>query len=514
MNISKRNTLLLLSAGIILTILPYTHPLAQTIAAGTIPAAKQHALYQEFSSFCSLPNTGDPEEMEKNAAFISTMLKSAGLEARLLRAGEPGIPPVVYAEKNVPGAKNTILYYAHYDGQPVNPAAWAKGIAPFSPVLYTAPFDKGGQLLDATDESTRLQGDVRLYGRGTGDDKAGVMVIIEAYRTLLRQGKLPASNIKFLFEGEEEKGSTHLAEILQANKTLLAADDWIIADGPVHPSGRPLVSFGVRGDVNVEITTYGPNRPLHSGHYGNWAPNPAWRLVQLLATMRNASGHVLIKNWYSDVVPFNAEEKEAVAQIPKDGQALAEKLGLAQPEGSGETQTELLNLPSLNINGLQSADVGALSRNIIPTTATASLDLRLVLGNDWQRQVNKLVKHVEAQGYYVINRDPTPEERLAHALIARINWGSGYNAQRTPLNLPFAKQLIAAVKASSTVPPVIMPGTGGSLPLRTIEDIMGVHIAIVPIANYDDNQHAENENLRLQNLWDGINEFSVIMEKL
>jgi acetylornithine deacetylase/succinyl-diaminopimelate desuccinylase-like protein len=128
--------------------------------------------------------------------------------------------------------------------------------------------------------------------------------------------------------------------------------------------------------------------------------------------------------------------------------------------------------------------------------------------------VNKLVKHVEEQGYYVIDHDPTPEERLAHALIARINWGSGYNAQRTPLNLPFAKQLIAAVKASSTIAPVIMPGTGGSLPLRTIEDIMGVHIAIVPIANYDDNQHAENENLRLQNLWDGINEFSVIMKKL
>jgi acetylornithine deacetylase/succinyl-diaminopimelate desuccinylase-like protein len=498
----------------IISTLTSNNLLAQTTAAGTIPVYKQHILFKEFSSFCSLPNTGDPELMEKNAAFISTMLKGAGLQARLLRAAGPGIPPVVFAEKIVPGAKRTILYYAHYDGQPVTPAAWAKGIAPFKPVLYTAPFDKGGQLLEATDETTPLQGDVRLYGRGTGDDKAGVMVVIEAYRTLLQQGKLPASNIKFLFEGEEEKGSTHLAEILQANKTLLAADDWIIADGPVHPSGRPLVSFGVRGDVNVEITTYGPNRPLHSGHYGNWAPNPAWRLVQLLATMRDTSGHVLIKDWYSDVVPFNAEEKEAVAQIPKDGQALAEKLGLAQPEGSGETQTELLNQPSLNINGLQSADVGTLSRNIIPTNATASLDLRLVLGNDWQRQVNKLVKHVEAQGYYVIDRDPTPEERLAHALIARVNWGSGYNAQRTPLNLPFAKQLIAAVKASSTIAPVIMPGTGGSLPLRTIEDIMGVHIAIVPIANYDDNQHAENENLRLQNLWDGINEFAVIMERL
>jgi acetylornithine deacetylase/succinyl-diaminopimelate desuccinylase-like protein len=482
--------------------------------APTISAQKQHQLYTEFKAFCSIPNTGDSTQMEKNAQFITGMLSETGMRVQVLRAAKAGIPPLVFAEKKVPGAKRTILFYAHYDGQPVTPSAWAKGIAPFQPVLYSAPFDKGGQPIEEPSEGEPLSGDLRLYARGAGDDKAGVMAIIEAYRSLLNQSKQPSCNIKFLFEGEEEKGSTHLAELLDANKELLAADDWIIADGPVHPSGRPQISFGVRGDVNVEITTYGPNRPLHSGHYGNWAPNPAWRLVQLLATMRDTTGHVLIKDWYSDVIPFTQEELDAVAKIPKDEQSLAASLGLAETEGGGKTQIELLNEPSLNINGIQSADVGALSRNVIPTSATAALDLRLVLGNDWQRQIDKLVKHVQGQGYYVIDHDPTPEERLRHALIAKITNGTGYNAQRTSMSLPFSQELIKAVQASTFLPVVVLPGMGGSLPLKVIEAKMGVHIVIVPIANFDDNQHAENENLRLQNLWDGIQEYAGIMDRL
>ncbi len=479
-----------------------------------LPIEKQHQLYNEFKTFCSIPNTGEPAQMERNVQFITGMLKATGMYVQVLRAAEPNVPPLVFAELKVPGAKRTVLFYAHYDGQPVTPAAWAKGIAPFEPRLYSAPFDKGGQPIAEPAAGEAITGDLRLYARGAGDDKAGVMTIIEACRQLVKEGRQPASNIKLLFEGEEEKGSTHLAEILDANKELLAADDWIIADGPVHPTGRPEISFGVRGDVNVEITTYGPNRPLHSGHYGNWAPNPAWRLVQLLSTMRDHKGHVLIKDWYTDVVPFTAAEREAVAKIPNDGQQLAASLGLAQVEGNGETQVELLNQPSLNINGLLSADVAAQARNIIPTTATAALDLRLVLGNDWQRQIDKLVKHLQAQGYFITDHDPTAEERLQHALIAKVTHGTGYNAQRTPMSLPFSQELIKAVQAGTTKPLVVLPGTGGSLPLKIIEDKMGVHIVIVPIANYDDNQHAENENLRLQNLWDGICEYMVIMERL
>jgi acetylornithine deacetylase/succinyl-diaminopimelate desuccinylase-like protein len=479
-----------------------------------IPVERQHQLYNEFKQFCSIPNTGEPSQMEKNVQFIGGMLKETGMNLRLLRATTPGVPPAVFAQLSVPGAKRTVLFYAHYDGQPVTPAAWALGIAPFQPVLYDKPFDKSGQPVAEPAPGQPIDGDFRLYSRGTGDDKAGVMVIIEALRSLLKGGKQPSCNIKLLFEGEEEKGSTHLGEILDANKQLLAADDWIIADGPVHPSGKPEISFGVRGDVNVEITTYGANRPLHSGHYGNWAPNPAWRLVQLLATMRDTTGHVLIKDWYTDVVPFTHEELDAVARIPKDENVLAASLGLAGTEGSGQTQVELLNQPSLNINGIQSADVGALSRNVIPTAATAALDLRLVLGNDWQRQIDKLVSHVQAQGYYVIDREPTPEERLQHALIVKVTHGTGYNAQRTQMSLPFSQELIKAVQAGTSLPVVVLPGTGGSLPLKAIEDKMAVHIVIVPIANYDDNQHAENENLRLQNLWDGIVEYKVVMERL
>src|SRR5258708_5036999 len=487
--------------------------LKEKALAGGISALSQHRLYHEFRDFCQLSNTGEPELMEKNALFISGLLRDAGLETRLLRSPEPGIPPVVYAVHKAPGAKRTILFYAHYDGQPVDPAKWATGIRPFQPVLYSHPFEQGGQLIPEPAAGEEFPADTRLYGRGTGDDKAGVEVIIEAYRALLKEGKLPASTIKFLFEGEEEKGSPHLSEILDANKDLLASDAWIIADGPVHPSGKPQISFGVRGDVNVQITTYGPNHPLHSGHYGNWSPNPAWRLVELLATMRDTTGHVLIRDWYTDVVPFNAEEQAAVARLPHDDEKLAASPGLARPQAECASLAELLNQPSLNINGIQSAEVGALSRNVIPTTATVSLDLRLVLGNDWQQQIDKLVRHVQAQGYYVSNRDPTPEEKLHNSLITRINSVTGYNAQRTSLSLPFARELIQAVQASVRLPLGVLPGSGGRLPRRVIEDKMGVHIVSGPIAKYDDKQHAENEKLRLQNLWDGVIEDKSIMSR-
>jgi acetylornithine deacetylase/succinyl-diaminopimelate desuccinylase-like protein len=338
------------------------------------------------------------------------------------------------------------------------------------------------------------------------------MAILTAFDALIATGMKPTANIKFFFDGEEEAGSPHLAEILQSNKQLLQSDAWIICDGPVHQSGRKQVVFGVRGDTNVDITVYGAKRPLHSGHYGNWAPNPALTLAQLLATMKDESGRVKIAGWYEGIEPLGDAERRAIADAPQYDDTLRSQLGLARTEGAGKSLLELINEPSLNINGFGSGDVGALARNVIPTTATAVLDLRLVKGVDHLRQVQRLIDHIRKQGFHVIDRDPTDAERQRHPLIARLTQREGgYNAARTSMDLPIALAVIAAVQSTSEQAIVRLPTSGGSLPLAVITDNLTTVTLTVPIANYDNNQHAENENLRLQNLWDGIETMAAVM---
>jgi acetylornithine deacetylase/succinyl-diaminopimelate desuccinylase-like protein len=173
---------------------------------------------------------------------------------------------------------------------------------------------------------------------------------------------------------------------------------------------------------------------------------------------------------------------------------------------------ELINQPSLNINGISSGDVGALARNVIPTTASAVLDLRLVKGNDHQRQVERLIEHIRKQGFYVIDRDPTDAERKQHGLIAKVKQrAGGYNAERTRMDLPVSQAVIESVRSTSNEPIVLLPTAGGSLPLSIITDHLRTVTITVPIVNYDNNQHAENENLRLQNLWDGIETLAAVM---
>jgi len=352
----------------------------------------------------------------------------------------------------------------------------------------------------------------RLYARSASDDKAGVMAILSAFDALRAAGVTPALNIKFVFEGEEEAGSPHLGEIIDQHKDLLAAEAWIICDGPVHQSGRKQVVFGVRGDVNVDVTVYGAKRPLHSGHYGNWAPNPAMLLARLLASMKDDAGRVTIAGWYDGVESLGEAEQRAIAEAPAYDDELRAQLGLGRTEGNGKSLLELINQPSLNINGIGSGDVGALARNVIPTTASAVLDLRLVKGNDYRRQVQRLIEHIRGQGFQVIDHDPTDAERKQYPLIAKVTArAGGYNAERTRMDLPISVAVIAAVQSTSTQPIVKLPTAGGSLPLSIISERLKTVTITVPIVNYDNNQHAENENLRLQNLWDGIETLAAVM---
>ncbi|HEY8188886.1 MAG TPA: M20/M25/M40 family metallo-hydrolase, partial [Pyrinomonadaceae bacterium] len=375
----------------LILVLVFTQSLA--LSAGSVREyrrAHEHEILKEFMEFLALPNVADDREnIRRNAATLVSMMQRRKLQPRLLEASDPAAPPVVFGEWKTPGATRTLIFYAHYDGQPTDPRKWS-GSLPWQPVLRSAALEAGGQNLPVPTSNEAINPEWRLYARSAADDKAGVVAILSAFDALIASGLKLTSNLKFFFEGEEEAGSPHLADILRLNKELLQSDAWIICDGPVHQSGRKQVVFGVRGDTNIDVTVYGAKRPLHSGHYGNWAPNPALTLVKLLASMKDDSGRVRIAGWYDDVDPLGEAEREAIAAAPQYDDTLRIQLGLARTESPGKSLLELINEPSLNINGISSGDVGALARNIIPTTASTVLDLRLVKSIDHRRQVQRL----------------------------------------------------------------------------------------------------------------------------
>ena len=302
-----------------------------------------------------------------------------------------------------------------------------------------------------------------------------------------------------------------MEQILNANRDLVHGDVWLVCDGPVDPSGKQTVVFGARGDTHLEITVYGPHHGLHSGHYGNWAPNPAMMLAQLLAGMKDEQGHVLVPHFYDGIAPLSQTEKDALARAPVNDHMLMDSFWLGHADGSGKRLLELINEPSLNINGFSSGQIGARATNVIPPTATADVDLRLVVGIDWQQQQQKVIDYIQSRGYFVVDQEPTQEILTTHAKVAKVTRDGGYNAVRTPMDLPIAQEVIQAVK-SARGDVVLLPTMGGSVPLGAMERGAQTHTITVPIANYDDNQHAANENLRLQNLWDGTETMAALLQ--
>ena len=494
-------------------ILAATIALLAAAPAAAAPAewveANRHAILNEYVELLTIPNVAtNLPDIRRNADHIMAMMERRGLSPRLLESEDGKVPPLIFGEWRVPGAKRTLIIYAHYDGQPASPEQW-KVTEPFKPVLLSGRHDKGGKPIPLPAPGAPIDPEWRVYARSASDDKAGVMAILAAVDALKAEKKRPAFNLKIVLEGEEEAGSPNLPALLRRHKQTLASDGWIIVDGPAHQSGPPQLVLGVRGDVNAELTVYGPNRPLHSGHYGNWAPNPGMMLAELLASMKDETGRVTIPGFYDDVVPLSAAERAAIAAVPAPDAELRRDLALGWAEGGGSTLTELIQLPSLNINGIRSADVGEKSRNVIPSTATAALDLRLVLGNDPARQVDKVRQHIRAQGYEVFDRDPTPEERLRFPKVAKLTSERGYPAERTKLEHPLVRDLNAALRREGDF--VLLPSLGGSLPLYLIREELGAPSVVLGLWNHDNNQHAEDENLRLQNLWTAIARIAAVM---
>ncbi|MCC6930350.1 MAG: M20/M25/M40 family metallo-hydrolase [Gemmatimonadaceae bacterium] len=481
-------------------------------AARSYREANEAGILREFAGLLSLPNVAsDSVNIRRNAALLMEMLRKRGATARLLEV--PGGPPAVLGELTVPGATRTVVLYAHYDGQPVDPKQWTGG-TPFTPILRDKALYQGGKEIAFPNDGQRLDGEARIYARSASDDKGSIIAMLTALDALKARGAAPSLNLKFFFEGEEEAGSGHLQQILETYKSVLKGDAWLFCDGPVHQGGDQQLVFGLRGVTGLEMTVYGPTRPLHSGHYGNWAPNPGMLLTHLVASMRSDDGEILIPGFYRDVRPLSAAERKAIAGLPLVDTTLRRSLGLARTEGSNALLAERIMRPALNLRGIRVGGVQELGSNTISTEAFASFDFRLV-PNQTPERVRELVeRHLRTKGWHIVSDTPSVADRLKYPRLVRLQWEKGYPAQRASMDDPFSQALVRAVSDGAPKAPLLVPTLGGSGPSYLFTLVLGVPVVTLPIANYDNNQHATNENLRVQNLWNAIEMYAGMMSRL
>ena len=469
------------------------------------------AILATYAELLSIPNhASDKINIRKNADMISNIFSSRGFDMRLLEL--EGATPIVYGEHKIPNAQRTLCFYAHYDGQPVDPSTWKN--APFQPVLYDNAMYKGGKQIPFPKKGEAILDDWRLYARSASDDKAPIIAMMAAIDALKAAGLAYTSNIKLFFDGEEESSSPHMKTYLEKYQMLF--DDitvWLLCDGPVFQTGDPTLKFGGRGVTDMEVTVYGASRPLHSGHYGNYAPDPGFMLSQLLASMKDAQGNVLIDHYYESIEPISEFERTQLKKIPNIENVLKEDLGIVYTEGGGQTLFERLLLPSLTVKGLSSGNVGSLARNVIPNTAVAALSLRLVKGNDPEKMLDLVEAHIRKEGWHIVSSEPDHETRMKYPKIIKVEREKfGFPAAKVSMDHPAILPVIEAVKSFTGDKLVLLPSEGGSNGIFTLifDDLKKPGIS-VNIVNHDNNQHAEDENVRVGNLWYGVDLMSVLL---
>ncbi|MFD2444848.1 M20/M25/M40 family metallo-hydrolase [Bacillus sp. CGMCC 1.16607] len=465
-------------------------------------------IVHELINFVKVPNdVFDTNQIYENALFLKKMMESRGIEVEIWSS--PSGSPLVYGEFiSNPDAK-TILIYSHFDGVPVETAEWHSD--PYEPVFRERlPFGKGDDwnFLNYEDID-KFEGCYRLFGRSVADSKNAIVAILTALDYMKVKDNKPAVNLKFLFDGEEEIESPNLHRLMEIHRERISCDLVISASGETHQSGLPTVELGFRGMLQLDLQVYTMSTDLHSGHFGNFAPNAIQRFIHLLSSMKNDSGEVMIKHFYDDVIPLSKSELDAISKIPKIEGKILEQFSIYEPEMKNKSLQELINLPTFNIRGITGGFVGTSARNIIPSVATAEIDIRLVHGMDPDKILHLMIHHIEEQNWTVMFREPSAEELRKHPRIVQIVKKGSFVATKTPMDTSQAAFVIDSVKRAIGEELVVMPTEGGSLPLYVFQQI-GLPVIGIPTSNFDCNQHTHDENLELNYFYRAIEIFASI----
>ncbi|MEM9819426.1 MAG: M20/M25/M40 family metallo-hydrolase [Bacteroidota bacterium] len=465
----------------------------------------------QFKTLLAIPNDANfPDDIEKNVTWCVDQLVRYGFRSKRLET--PSVPLLLAEQEEILPNQPTILYYFHIDGQPVDPSFWHQD-SPYQATLKEEREGEGWVPIDWTKlQEKDLNPDWRIFARSASDDKSPFVMFLAALETMMTKGKSIPYNLKVVLDFEEEKGSPNLASAVKEYKQDLFADMLLIYDGPKHLSNEPTITFGARGIAKFTLKTFGPTFPQHSGHYGNYAPNPALRLSQLLASMKDERGRVRIPGFY-DGIHLDEKTKAILAAVPDDEKTIRVKLGVGEVDLVGANYQEALQYPSLNIRGLSSAWVGKEARTIVPASAVAEVDIRLVVESDPYRLLDLVKKHIEQAGYFVIDRKPNSRERFMHPKIAQFNSAVSYRAFRTEFDSDLGLWVYAALKEMYGKDPIRQRTSGGSLPTTPFINTLDIPAVIVPLVNKDNNQHSPNENLRLGNYFDGVKTIYALLNR-
>tara|TARA_B100001964_G_scaffold26997_1_gene26976 strand:+ start:1592 stop:3106 length:1515 start_codon:yes stop_codon:yes gene_type:complete len=488
---------------IFITILSLQFIFSQTLnmnEINTLSREKAQDVFKEYREFLSLPNDANkPDELEPNMLWCEKAFKKRGFTTERLKTKRL---PLILAERKHPGANKTVLFYIQIDGQPVDPSKWLQK-GPFVPTLKKQTKKDDWETIPWESLYDNYDDDWRIFARSASDAKGPINTFLIALDIIADKGILPNYNIKVIMDMEEEMGSPNLPPTVKRYKNKLKADRLVILDGPRHPSNKPTLTFGARGIVTIQLKVQGPKFPQHSGHYGNYVPNPAVRLSQLIASMKDDNGKVTIPGYY-DGVTISEEARSIMSAVPDDEDKIRRSIGFSKPDQVANTYQESIQYPSLNVRGMKSGWVEKEVRTIIPSFALAEIDVRLVKETDPKRMVKLIKNHIKSEGYYIIDRDPTDSERAKHNKIITFNHRIGYLAFRTPVNSEIADWLRAALINGFGEEPIIKRTSGGSVPISPFVNTLNVPAVTVPTVNPDNNQHSPNENLRVGNLIESI----------
>lgn len=458
----------------------------------------------------SIPNDAFyPKDIEQNVLWCEKEFGQRGFETQRIATTHA---PLLLAERKHPKAKKTVLVYLQLDGQPVDSTKWFQE-SPYKPVIKKQNATKEWEEMD-WDSAGLLDDEVRIFARSASDAKGPVVMFLSALDAAAANNIIPNYNIKVIMDFEEEMGSPRLPDAVTRNAELLKADMLIIFDGPRHISNKPTLTFGARGIATITLTTYGPVVPQHSGHFGNYAPNPALRLSKLLASMKDEDGRVLIPGFY-DGISIDAETEKILKNVPDNEAEIKQRLQIVSTDKVGTYYQEAIQYPSLNIRGMQSGWINEKVRTIIPGWARAELDVRLVLESDPERLIRLVKEHIANQGYFITSTEPTEQERLTHDKIATFTSEISYQSFRTDFDSEVGLWLTSALENAFGEEPIRIRMSGGSIPISPFVTTLDIPAVTVPTVNRDNNQHSPNENLRIGNYREGVKTMlAILREKL